>query len=179
MRSLLPLVVVALVLPAVVRADDKINARIAEFCKENLNKKVGDGDCYDLAKYALAAAGAKPEFKYKNYPNKGDYVWGEKLVLLEEEKGKQKLTGKLKDIQAGDVIQFRDTKFSGPKANGKGTYTLAFSHHTAVVGEVEGGGKVLKICHQNMGGKKETLPGSLKPEHLTEGWIRVYRPNPK
>lgn len=178
MRSLIPLVGVALFLPAV-RADDKINARIVEFCKENLNKKVGDGDCYDLAKFALAAAGAKPEFKYKNYPNKGDYVWGEQVVLLEIEGGKQKLTGKLKDIQAGDVIQFRDTKFSGPKANGKGTYTLSFSHHTAVVGEVEKGGQVLKIYHQNMGGKKETLPGSLTPAHLTEGWIRVYRPNPK
>ncbi len=179
MRSLFPLVVVAVFLPAAVRADDKINARIAEFCKENLNKKVGDGDCYDLAQHALAAAGARPEFKYKNYPNKGDYVWGEQLVLLEVESGKQKLTGKLKDIQAGDVIQFRDTKFAGKKANGKGTYTLAFSHHTAVVGEAEAGGKVVKIYHQNMGGKKETLPGALTLEHLSEGWIRVYRPNPK
>jgi hypothetical protein len=173
------LLAVALLVPAVGRADDKINEKIAAFCKENLNKKVGDGDCYDLAKYALAAAGAKPEFKYKNHPAKGDYVWGEEVVRLEVKGGKQDLTGKLKEIKAGDVIQFRDTKFGGPKASGKGTYSLAFSHHTAVVSEVKNGGKTLAILHQNMGGKKEVLAGSLTLEHLTEGWIRVYRPNPK
>ena len=173
------LVVAALLLPLAARGDDTVNDKIAQFCKDNLNKKVGDGDCYDLAKHALAAAGAKPEFKYKNHPNKGDYVWGEQAVLLEVKDGKPAVTGKLKDIKPGDVIQFRDTKFSGPKASGKGTYSMSFSHHTAVVSEVKGGGAVLGILHQNMGGKKEVLAGSLSLDHLTEGWIRVYRPNPK
>jgi hypothetical protein len=74
-------------------------------------------------------------------------VWGEQAVLLEFEDRKQKLTGKLKDIQPGDVIQFRDTESAGTRVNGKGTYSMCFSHHTAVVSEVANGGQLVSILH--------------------------------
>jgi len=156
-----------------------LGERIVVFCKLNKDKKVGDGDCYDLAQHALAAAGARPEFKNRNYPNKGDYVWGIPVLFFEVNDSGLKRAGRVKDVQPGDVIQFRDTKFEGKKSSGGGSYTLKFSHHTAIASAVENDGKEIRIYHQNFGGKKFVLEGSITPEHLQSGWIRIYRPTPK
>jgi hypothetical protein len=96
------------------RAD--VNDRIVEFCKQNKEKPVGDGDCYDLAKFALNAAGAKPQFRNPDYPAKGDYVWGQLALLLEATEKGPKRTGKVSDIKPGDVIQSatRTGKASAP-----------------------------------------------------------------
>lgn len=164
--------------PAVSRAES-LGDRIVSFCKENKDKAVGDGDCYDLAKFALKNAGARGNFKNPDFPAKGDYVWGQLVVLVEGGETESKKTGgKLRDVKPGDVIQMRDTHWEGPRANGKGKYTLNFKHHTAVIASVEDDGKLLKIYHQNMGGKKFVVEGSLKPDHLKTGWIRIYRPLP-
>lgn len=150
------------------------------FCKEHKDQKVGDGDCYDLGKYALSAAGARPEFKYHNNPSKGDYVWS-KLVFKREAAGEGdvKHEGRAKDVRPGDVIQLRDAKFEGKRQSGKGTYRVSMPHHTAIVSAVENEGKLLRIYHQNIGGKKVVMEASITPEHLKAGWIRIYRPNPK
>jgi len=44
---------------------------------------------------------------------------------------------------------------------------------------VENDGKLVKIYHQNFGGKKVVMEGSLTLDDLKAGWIRVYRPIPK
>ena len=167
-----------LLLPTIARADT-VGERIVQFCRQNKDQKVGDGDCYDLAKYALNAAGAKPQFRNPDHPAKGDYVWGQLVVLLEATGKGLKWTGKGKDIRPGDVIQFRDTRWEGKRASGKGTYSMTFKHHTAIVSAVEKDGKLVRIYHQNYGGKKLVLEGSLTLDDLKAGWIRVYRPNPK
>jgi hypothetical protein len=182
MRCSLSLLVLFLFgIPQRARAADSLGDRIVAFCKAHKDQQVGDGDCYDLGKYALKEAGARPEFKYHNNPNKGDYVWG-KLVFKEEagegESG-PKREGKVKDVRPGDVIQLRDAKFEGKKLSGKGTYRVSMPHHTAIVSAVENDGKLLRIYHQNFGGKKVVMEATITPEHLTAGWIRIYRPNPK
>ena len=156
-----------------------LGERIALFCKLNKDKKVGDGDCYDLAQHALAAAGAKPEFLFRNFPNKEDYVWGAPVLYVDARESGLKHAGRIKDVQPGDVIQFRDTKFAGKNSSGGGTYTLKYSHHTAIVAAVDKDGKTIRILHQNFGGKKFVLGGSIIPEHLQSGWIRIYRPIPE
>jgi hypothetical protein len=166
-----------LFLPATCRADS-LHERIVQFCRQNKDQAVGDGDCYDLAKFALHAAGAKPQFRNPDFPAKGDYVWGQLVVHLEATPAGPKPMGKSSDIRPGDVIQFRDTRFEGPRASGKGRYSLSFKHHTAIVSAVEKDGKLVRIYHQNMGGKKFVQEGSLTPDHLKAGWIRVYRPLP-
>ena len=67
----------------------------------------------------------------------------------------------------------------GERTNGKGKYSLTFEHHTAIVSAVENDGKLVKIYHQNFGGKKVVMEGSLTLDDLKAGWIRVYRPIPK
>ena len=156
-----------------------LGERIFTFCKLNKDKKVGDGDCYDLAQHALAAAGARPESRNQNFPNKEDYVWGILVLYVESRESGLKSAGRIKDVQPGDVIQFRDTKFAGKNSSDGGAYTLKFSHHTAVVAGVDKDGKVIRILHQNFGGKKVVLEGSITPEHLQSGWMRIYRPNPE
>src|SRR5436190_869173 len=110
----------ALLLIAVPAQRNIFGERIVAYCRANIGQKVGDGDCYDLAQHALQAAGARPEFKYRNYPNKADYVWGVPVLYFEAGESGLKRAGKVKDLQPGDVIQMRDAKFEGKKSNGDG-----------------------------------------------------------
>ena len=107
------------------------------------------------------------------------------------------LTGTVKDasgavlpgvtVEASSPALIEKTKSAVTDGSGQyriidlrpGTYSLSFSHHTAIVSAVDKDAKVVKIYHQNMGGKKFVQEGSLTLGHLTAGWIRVYRPEPK
>src|SRR3954466_13419151 len=75
-----------------------LNARVAEFADAQRGKKVGDGSCITLAIRALAHAGAK---RYPLHRADGDYEWGRRVERLE-------------DALPGDVLQFRDARFTGP-----------------------------------------------------------------
>jgi hypothetical protein len=158
---------------------DSVSEQIVQFCRENKDKQVGDGDCYDLAKYALSTAGARPQFRNPDYPEKGDYVWGDLVLYLEVTETGPRRTGEGKDVRPGDVIQFRDAKWEGKRPGGKGQYSMTFTHHTAVVSAVENDGKLVRIYHQNFGGKKVVTEAQLRLDDLKAGWIRVYRPIPK
>ena len=87
----------------------ELGPQVVAFCDENLGKKVGDGECAALAVRALAKVGAAP--MGKDAPNKGDYVWGGQVALIEgTRKGPQGAVG-LGDVRAGDLVQFRDARF--------------------------------------------------------------------
>jgi hypothetical protein len=155
-------------------AAQTIGQKMADFCKANLGKQVGDGDCYDLAAQALKAAGAKPRFIFKDHPEKGDYVWGTLIYSREVEDGKPKETATVTQIQPGDVIQFRNARFQGRRPGG-GKYSLTAKHHTAVVHEVRNKGTVVVVLHQNWGGKKLVTQSTFALGDLTSGWIRIDR----
>jgi len=173
----IPLVVSLLLSFATVSCADELAERIVQFCQDHEKKQVGDGTCYALAAKALEAAGGKPSSAYAERPAKGDYVWGKLVMIQEATAAGIKRTGRGGDIQPGDFIQFRDTQWEGK--GGKGTYTLTFDHHTAIVEGVEGAGSHLRIYHQNVGGKMFVVEGFLILNDLKKGWIRVYRPMPK
>ncbi len=67
MRAVCFLGACLLLSPTVGRAES-LPDRIVQFCRENIDKQVGDGDCYDLAKHALKAAGAKPQGRFPDTP---------------------------------------------------------------------------------------------------------------
>jgi hypothetical protein len=148
--------------------------KVVSFCLENKGKQVGDGECATLAGEALQAAGAQPQGK--DNPKEGDYVWGDRVYMLEATPTGLKHTGKLTDLKPGDVIQFRDTQWV--VRSGNRTETMTTPHHTAVIESVELKGERWKILHQNYNGKKEVMETVLIPASLTEGWVRVYRPLP-
>jgi len=148
-----------------------LNDKVIEYCKSNLEKMVGNGECAGLGVQALKAAGAKTRAG-PDAPHERDYVWGKQVYMLEATANGLKETGKLSDTHPGDIIQFRDVGF-GDKVN--------FAHHTAILAEVaaEAKGKVV-VYQQNAGGRRFVFKAALhKFEDLKEGYIIIYRPVPE
>lgn len=140
------------------------NARIVEFCQENLGKQLGNGQCTAVANLSLRAAGAKVRPR-RDFPEPGDYVWGKEICLLEGTPyGTRVVSGSLDDVRPGDVAQFRNVKFVSVHA----------SHHTAVVEYVNP--KRIGFFQQNMRGVLTMTKGAVTTANLHEGWIRFYRP---
>lgn len=167
--------VLGLVAPAWAAEPEPINDRVVKFCKAKLGKAVGDGECGSLVTEALTAAGARTSRDYKDHPNDGDYVWGEQVYLLEVKAGKRtEEAAKGQKVRPGDVVQFRDAKFSGRNAGG--FYLTSSPHHTAVVAAVQNNGRTLAVLHQNANGKKVVTQQAYHLADLKEGWVRVYRP---
>jgi hypothetical protein len=149
--------------------DNEIGEKVVQFCKDNMGKMIGDGECGTLAVKAMEAAGAKPFHMYKENPGNGDFVWGEPVYALEFKDGKRKRDPADGKARPGDVVQYRDAVFRGASS------IFLAQHHTAVVAEVKPNG-VLIVYEQNIAGKKEVARSTLRTNELAGGWIRVYRP---
>src|SRR5215212_2151778 len=164
---------IALQLAAAPAVQQSLGEKVVSFCQAHKGEQVGDGECATLASHALHEAGARS--RGNDFPNKGDYTWGTKIFSIEAQgESAPKTEGKAFDIKPGDIIQLRDVKFKGRRPGG--TYSMSFSHHTAVVAGVEEGGAVLHIFHQNFGGKKIVMNATYKLADLKEGWLSFYRP---
>lgn len=155
-----------------------VNEKVLDFAKKNLGEQVGNGECWTLANNAVLAAGGKSSPSYRDSPATGDYVWGELVFGVSAKGGKQTEAAGKKAVAPGDVVQFRDARFSGPRPGG-GTYSMSADHHTAVVAAVAPDGKTFQILHQNWNGKKTVAEATLDTRDLKEGWIKVYRPQPR
>jgi hypothetical protein len=149
--------------------DNELGEKVVQFCKDNVGKLVGDGECGTLAVKAMEAAGAKPFHMYKESPADGDFVWGEPVFVLEIKDGKRKRDPADGKARPGDVVQYRDAVFRSSSS------IFLAQHHTAVVAEVKPDG-VLIVYEQNIAGKKEVARATLRTNQLAGGWIRVYRP---
>lgn len=125
----------------------EIPVKMAAYCKQQLGKKVGNGECWTLADEAFKACGLKR-------PGKDLRVWG-RLLDLKKEK-----------MQAGDIVEYRSAKFSNGSTTGP--------EHTAVV--VKGGKRKATIAEQNWGGNKTVRETEFHADMLVDGEIMVYRP---
>ena len=154
---------------------ESVGGKVVAYCKKQWGMTVGKGENTDFVKAALKEAGAKP--RGKDSPDKGDYVWGDLVLVVEASPtGPRATQGSIRAVKPGDVIQFRDAKFHGRKLESKGTYTLTMSHFTSVVTATAAEGQLLRVYHQNFGGKKAVSDARVQPIDLKAGWIRVYRP---
>ncbi len=154
---------------------DEFNSKVIGFVRKNIGKQVGDGECAALAAEAIKDAGAKALGEYKDSPKEGDYVWGELVYALEIAPTlRTESTPVGTTVKPGDIIQFRDAKFTG-KAGG-GTYSSEAPHHTAVVAGASKDGKTLEVLQQNVNGKKTVAAATVKLNDLQSGWVKVYRP---
>ena len=149
--------------------DNELGEKVVQFCKDNIGKMIGDGECGTLAVKAMEAAGAKPFHMYKESPGEGDFVWGEQVFVLEIKDGKRKRDPADGKARPGDVVQYRDAVFRSSNS------IFLAQHHTAVVAEAKPDG-VLIVFEQNIAGKKEVNRATLRTNQLAGGWIRVYRP---
>ena len=130
-----------------------LNQQIIEFVKSKMNKKVGKGECWDLANEALTLVQAKWDGNLK-FGRKVDY--------------------KMECIYPGDIIQFEKVKVK--YIENKMTYQEAMAHHTAIIYEVKGTGDFI-LAHQNTAytGRKIGT-SSLNLMNVTGGKISIYRP---
>jgi hypothetical protein len=130
-----------------------LNQRIVDLASAELNKKVGTGECWDLAKMVLDETGAK----WDGYEEYGELI-----------------NYKSECIYAGDIIQFKNVKITWEE--GKYTYEEEMKHHTAIVHEVKEDGNIVLI-HQNTGEHGRKVGTTLfRINEMKRGKIMVYRP---
>ena len=129
-----------------------LNKKIIEFVNANMNKKVGRGECWDLAAQALNSNNARWDRRL-NYGTKVDY--------------------KLECIYPGDIIQM-ERVYIEEKVDG-GTYRSEIPHHTAIVYEVKSTGQFI-VAHQNYNNKKRVVLTPINMNNIKRGKAMIYRP---
>src|SRR5262249_33950030 len=151
-------------------------------CKARIGQRIGDGQCSSLAYAALITAGG--QFRFREYPASGDFVWGAYVCKIEPgnghaeievgEAGKKPNGGKGADIKPGDIIECRDVVFRG--RIGRYVYDKTRPHHTAIIETVTEEPSTITVLEQNVEGKDGIVRTVLRLSDLTQGWMRVYRP---
>ena len=176
-----PAVPVALpAVPAAVRAiplapvaSFTYNPSILEFCRDHLGKKIGSGQCASLASAALKNAGA-PVRGGADWPGDGDYVWGEPVAWVKAGFLGVRGVRELAHVEAGDIVQFHDTRFSGYNHGNSGVYRMRAKHHTAVVESVDLARATITVLHQNWNHQETVRRQVLYLGGMTDGWLRFY-----
>ncbi|QPG75949.1 hypothetical protein FOA43_003335 [Brettanomyces nanus] len=141
---------------------------IANWCEVREGEKVGNGECWTLARDALQKACGNHAFvssglnhgallvTYKMSPTTG------KLVVIQEP-----ITD---DIKRGDILQFKSSFFKCPDKS----ITFGAPDHTALVLNV--GGSKLQIIQQNNNGKKVVAEDQINLDNMAGGELKVFRP---
>jgi hypothetical protein len=131
----------------------ELNSKMLDFVRAQLNKKVGRGECWDLAAQGLNTIGASWDKKY----------------------GFGREVNPLKDcVYPGDIIQFEGVEIQYQKKNT--IYRETLEHHTAVIFAVRGTG-LYTTAEQNTSthGKKVGL-SQLELKNVLKGSYKVFRP---
>ena len=71
-----------------------LSRKVYEYANKKRGHKVGSGECFDLADFALKSIKAKPAEDFGKITGNADYVWG-KLINF-------------RTAVPGDIIQFRN-----------------------------------------------------------------------
>ena len=128
---------------------EELPLMLVAFCKQNMGKQVGNGECWTLANEAFRSCGLAR-------PGGDNRVWG-RLLDLKQEK-----------LAPGDIVEYRNAKFSNGSSTGPA--------HTSVV--VKGGRRgSATIAEQNWSGHKTVREAPFDSRTLIEGEVMVYRPN--
>jgi hypothetical protein len=131
-----------------------LNGVVRNFVQTTIGKKIGRGECWDLANAAMSKAGA---------------TWNHQFIF-----------GKLVDpnsaiLYPGDIIQFYGVKLKYQK-NGQ-TIIETMKQHTAIVYRVIAPG-IFEIAQQNTGGRsgKKVSLSEFDLKTISKGYIKCYRP---
>jgi hypothetical protein len=146
--------------------DLKLNGKVVDAARSQIGQQVGDGQCWALADWALAQAGAHRPGR----DGYGTYVFGEQAMVWTP--SDQKNSSKLRYIHPGTLIQFEGVKFQYPN----GTW-YEFEHHTAIVltNFTQHSSKI-EVLQQNVNGVKKVSTMTLDLLHMTKGTMTFYQP---
>ena len=148
MKTLFILSLSVLILFSFISELPTVNIEVVEYAQSQKGKKVDRGECWDLARFALDHANAKWNPPY-DFGTKYNY--------------------KKADILPGDIIQFENVTFKWDLG------AMSFPHHTAIVIENSGSGKIT-IAHQNFAGSKKVQFTELNLNYHKKGTLDFYRP---
>ena len=130
----------------------ELNKKIKSYVIDHLKKKVGRGECWDLAAEPLRMYQANWDGKF-NYGKLLDY--------------------KNDCVFPGDILQFEKVRIETVHENG---YTAEeMPHHTAIVYEVHDTGQYT-IAHQNYNNTRKVILTPLDMANVKRGSIKIYRP---
>jgi len=142
--------------PQIVVCDNQpeLNKKIVRFVKSNINKKVGRGECWDLAAEALKSVNAKWDNNLK---------FGNEVDLKKKE-----------CVYPGDIIQFEGVEVEYREKNA--IFSESYFHHTSVIVDVIDQAN-FKIANQNTTrhGRKVGID-ALSLKNITKGSYTIYRP---
>ena len=157
-----------------------LNQKVLSFCKKSMGKKVGDGQCADLAYQALMDSGAESPDDFKDNPQPGDYVWGDLVYGYKVQDTKHLETGDRKLVKPGDVVQMRDVIIEHEEESDEyiTKETIDADHHTAVVSNVSPDGLSYDVIEQNANDVPTVTTGTLHLSDMKSGYILVYSPKP-
>jgi len=130
-----------------------LNKQIIDFVKTKIGKKVGKGECWDVAAEALNTVGAKWD---------GNYKFGKEVNYKKD------------CVFPGDIMQFEGVTLK--YSIGDKHFMEKLSHHTAIIYEVKGKEEFV-LADQNTGrsGRKVGI-SPLNLKDLTNGKFKVFRP---
>ncbi|MBL0327946.1 MAG: CHAP domain-containing protein [Bacteroidetes bacterium] len=150
MFARVPLLILFLFFVASTNAQESnsIAKKILSFCDANKGKKVGKGECWDLAKEAL---------------NNAEATWTPPYAFGKELKKKDL-------ILAGDIIQFEKVTIEYPDGAWKD-----LPHHTAIIYKVVEGQKLI-VAEQNANGKRFVIFSEIDLSYVKKGKFTIYRP---
>lgn len=131
-----------------------LNKQIVAFVKTKINKKVGSGECWDLASEALNKVGA---------------TWDHDFTFGKEIKPKTDC------VYPGDIVQFEGVELDYKKGNV--IYHEDLAHHTAIIYEVKTKGSFV-LAQQNTDnhGRKVGLD-AFDISSVTKGVCKIFRPS--
>jgi hypothetical protein len=131
------------------------NAKIVEYVTSVVGKKVGRGECWDLANEALTYANAKWEFPT---------TFGKPIDYKKE------------TILAGDLIQIRNVVMESRTDTSLVRWKMV--EHTAIVFASEENGRI-RIAEQNVNGVRKVILSNWNLNDVKSGKLQFYRPQPK
>ena len=130
-----------------------LNGKVIEFVDAHMKKKVGRGECWDLAAEALQYAGASWDGKYK---------FGRRIDPAKEK------------VLPGDVVQFENVHAVDRTGNVQREERM--TKHTAIIHHVHDDG-IYTLAHQNtdLTGRKVGTSRFLM-RSVVRGKVIIYRP---
>jgi len=125
------------------------NKAIIAFIDSKKGKKVGKGECWDLAKAALDNASA---------------VWTAPYGFGKE------IDYKKETVLPGDIIQLEKVKIVNPDKSSQD-----IPHHTAIIYQVIAPGDYM-VAEQNVDGKHSVIVAEMNLNNIKKGKYSIYRP---
>jgi hypothetical protein len=149
-----------------------------------MGKKIGKGECWDLAEQALKNAGAKTSNDLGPVEDDTDYIWGQEIADV-------------KDVEPGYILQIRDhvvaittvTEYTFSDGSGgidtvPSPMSLTRPHHTAIAdGKLDADGAI-KTLEQNVDPAGKVLQNKKIytrdiPPVTTKSYVTKFNPNTK